>query len=252
MVITKIKNRFIAKFNKIIFEKFPLSVVENGEARERWLECQLKSLPDGIRILDAGAGELDKKKYCDHLEYVSQDFAQYDGVGDGNGLHMGTWDQSKIDIVCDIISMPIENDSFDAAICIEVLEHLPNPVAAITELVRILKPGGILIITAPFNSLTHFAPYHYCSGFNKYWYEEHFKKLGVSEVKISPHGNYHASVFQELGRVPSILDEYNLPPLSNVERWAQRILLSRLSKVANRDMDSHALACFGYNVVVRK
>src|SRR5512138_639710 len=67
--------------------------------RERWLEQTLKKIPSGCRILDAGAGELKYKKFCQHLNYVSQDFAQYDGKGDGAGLHRKNWDQSRLDIV---------------------------------------------------------------------------------------------------------------------------------------------------------
>jgi len=54
--------------------------------RESWLEKTLKQVPGGSRILDAGAGELKYKKFCQHLNYVSQDFAQYDVKGDGAGM----------------------------------------------------------------------------------------------------------------------------------------------------------------------
>ena len=36
------------------------------------------------------------------LDYVSQDFAQYDGEGDTIGLQTGTWDQAQLDIISDI------------------------------------------------------------------------------------------------------------------------------------------------------
>ena len=50
---------------------------------EKWLGKTLSQIPAGSRILDAGAGELKYKKFCAHLNYVSQDFGQYDGKGDG-------------------------------------------------------------------------------------------------------------------------------------------------------------------------
>ena len=121
-------------------------------------------MPAGSRILDAGAGELRYKPLCSHLEYVSQDFAQYNGQGDGVGLQMGNWDQTHLDIVCDITQIPEPDQSFDVIMCIEVFEHLPDPLAALREFNRLLKSGGWLIITAPFNSLTHFAPYHFYTG----------------------------------------------------------------------------------------
>ena len=59
--------------------------------------------------------------------------------------------------------------------CIEVFEHLPNPIDALVELNRVLKPGGKLILTAPFASLTHYSPYHYATGFNKYFLRVSFE-----------------------------------------------------------------------------
>ena len=39
----------------------------------------------------------------------------------------------------DITSIPIENDYFDAVMCVEVFEHLPNPIEALLKLNRVLK-----------------------------------------------------------------------------------------------------------------
>ena len=63
----------------------------NDEIRSNWVISELQSLPKGIKLLDAGAGELRFKQYCNHLEYISQDFGSYDGEGDGKGFQMGKW-----------------------------------------------------------------------------------------------------------------------------------------------------------------
>ena len=137
--------------------------MKNEQTREMWIEKTLKEIAKGQRILDAGAGQLKHKAFCSHLNYVSQDFAQYDGTGDGKGLQTDSWDTSKIDIVSDIIDIPEPNEAFDVIMCTEVFEHLVNPVLAIKEFARLLKPKGKMILTAPFCSLTHFAPYHFAS-----------------------------------------------------------------------------------------
>ena len=151
------------KISECFFKKnFPQDSYDMGinqQNREIWLEEALKKIPTGSRILDAGAGELRYKEFCEHLNYVSQDFAQYNGEGDSKGLQTGTWDQTKLDIISDITEIPELDDSFDAIMCVEVFEHLPDPTLAIKEFARLLKSGGTLIITAPFCSLTHFAPY---------------------------------------------------------------------------------------------
>ena len=155
-----------------------MAVGDHNQAdRDVWIEKQLKALNDGVRILDAGAGEQKYKKYCSHLDYVSQDFGQYDGVGDSKGLQTEKWDQRSLDIICDITKIPQPDRSFDAILCLEVLEHLPEPILAIKEFNRILKSGGKLILTAPFCSLTHYSPYHFYSGFNSYFYKKHLPEF---------------------------------------------------------------------------
>ena len=159
----------------------------NQEVREIWLQETLKKIPKDSRILDAGAGELKYKHFCSHLDYVSQDFAQYDGKGDGRGLHKGSWNQNSLDIISDITAIPEPDASFDAIICKDVFEHIPEPIKAIQEFARLLKRGGLLILTAPFCSLTHFAPYHFHTGFNRYFYEKHLpdKKEIIKTTKGS-------------------------------------------------------------------
>lgn len=113
----------------------------NDLTRQRWVSHTLQNLAKG-RILDVGAGELKNKPYCGHLEYVSQDFCQYNGFGDGAALQTQDWDTSGIDIVSDITDIPAENESFDYVVCTEVFEHIKYPVKALQEFYRLLKPGG--------------------------------------------------------------------------------------------------------------
>ena len=92
--------------------------------------------------MDAGAGQMRWKEDCRHLRYTSQDFDQYDGKGDEKGLQNGSWNTGRVDIVSDIIDIPVENASYDAVLCTEVLEHLPSPELAIKEFGRIVREGG--------------------------------------------------------------------------------------------------------------
>lgn len=54
-------------------------------------------------------------------------------------------DLSRMDVTC----LPFCDNSFDVVICSEVLEHIPDDAGAMTELVRILKPGKILAVSVP-------------------------------------------------------------------------------------------------------
>jgi SAM-dependent methyltransferase len=56
----------------------------------------------------------------------------------------------KPDIVGDIHDIPLESESVDAIFCIAVLEHVRNPLKAMEEMYRVLKPGGKILIYVPF------------------------------------------------------------------------------------------------------
>jgi SAM-dependent methyltransferase len=224
-----------------------LGINANEEARNTWLKQTLGSLPAGLRILDAGAGELRNKSLCVHLQYVSQDVCQYEGAGNAKGLHTGTWDTSRIDIVSDITSIPEADASFDAILCSEVFEHLTDPLKALDEFRRLLKPNGKLILTAPFSSLVHFAPYHFASGLSRYWYEHHLPMRGFAIVELQANGDWFAFARQELLRLPSMARRY--------KNWAWPlaygvVALGLLYFALGRPRRaSDDVACFGWHCV---
>lgn len=225
---------------------------KNQSRRREWVIKNLSEIPPGHRILDAGAGELKYKPYCSHLKYVSQDFGEYSGTGDGKGLQMGTWDQSRIDITSDILDIPEPDGSFDAILCIEVFEHLPEPSLAVKEFARLLKEGGGLILTAPFCSLTHFAPFHFHTGFNKYFYEKHLHENGFEILEIESNGNFFEYIAQELRRIKSTARKY-----CNIDIEAEDLakingVLPLLQELSDKDTSSNELLCFGYHVKAKK
>jgi len=221
------------------------------EVRVNWVIRQLKALPDGLRILDAGAGELRFKTHCSHLQYVAQDFGQYTGDGDGAALQTGKWDNTRLDIVSDITSIPVDDASFDAILCSEVFEHIPDAITAVREFWRILKPGGTLLITAPFNSLTHFAPYHFC-GYNRYWYMHHLPLMGLAIEEIEANGTWFAFVAQELRRSRLVSRMYASGLFGLITRIAAIPLLVLLTLLARYDRGSNELLCFGFMVRATK
>ena len=63
--------------------------------------------------------------------------------------------ETRPDIVASIDAMPLDDDAVDAFICRSVLEHVPSPERAVSEMLRVLKPGGQLLVTVP-----SIYPYH--------------------------------------------------------------------------------------------
>lgn len=222
---------------------------DNEANRAAFVEKALAELPKGLRILDAGAGELRNKPLCAHLDYVSQDFCQYDGVGDGKGLQTKQWQTGGIDVVSDITRIPLPDGSFDAVLCSEVLEHLPEPTRALDEFSRLLKPGGRLILTAPFNSLVHFAPYHYSTGFSRYWYEHHLPARGFRILTLVPNGDWFALLRQEAGRLGRAAREHGSRawPLAYAAGAAVALYFA-----VHKSRPATDWACFGWHCISLK
>lgn len=215
---------------------------------------EIKGIQGGLTLLDAGAGERIYKPYCGHLNYISQDFGEYDSAKKEEGFHPESWDSSRCDIISDIVDIPLDDESIDVVLCTEVFEHIKNPELAIKEFARLLKKGGgRLITTAPMYSLTHFAPYHYSTGFNKYWYKEVYSDYGFEILKMLPYGNYFECLIQELLRVKSVKDRYcdsSIAPSNDIRNVKN--MVRTLDEYSSHDQGSCEALCFGWLVVARK
>ncbi len=230
----------------------PVVGLANTSTREIWLEKVLCSIPDNARILDAGAGTQRYRKFCGRMQYVSQDFGEYDGKSTLEGLQNPDFNYGKLDIVSDITAIPEPDSSFDAVMCIEVLEHLPDPLPAIKEFSRLLKTGGTLILTAPFCSLTHMAPYHFVSGLNKFWFLKHLPAQQLQITELIANGNFFEYVAQEINRVPSMAARYSKTKPGILGLVGMYLVQRMLMRCSRADSESQEVLCFGYQVVAKK
>src|ERR1051325_9969732 len=96
-------------------------------------------LPPGTHLLDAGAGECVYKPYFEHCRYESVDL----GVGEA------AWNYGNLDHVSALDDLPMEDETYDAVLCTQVLEHLERPRASVKEFYRVLKQGGSPPLPAP-------------------------------------------------------------------------------------------------------
>lgn len=93
----------------------------------------------GLRVDGSRNNRIDKSrqwlwKYIEKVEYKI-----LDPVSDYNP-----------DIVGDIHNLPFADSSQEAIFCLAVLEHVENPIKAVSEMYRVLKPGGKIFIYVPF------------------------------------------------------------------------------------------------------
>lgn len=92
-------------------------------------------------------------------------------------------DTSKIDLFGTAYQIPVEDASFDSAVCTAVLEHLEEPELALRECYRVLKPEGVAIYSVPFIWHIHEEPRDFYR-FSKYGLQYLFEKVGFEVLEL--------------------------------------------------------------------
>ena len=104
------------------------------------------------RVVDLGCGTSPYK------EDILRQAEEYIGVDWQNSLHP----QTNVDVFADLTQkLPFEDEYADTVTSFQVMEHLPEPAFFLSECYRILKPGGMLLLTVPFMWHVHEAPHDY-------------------------------------------------------------------------------------------
>ncbi len=200
------------------------SINFNRLARDRWVASVARRLPEGTRLLDVGAGTCRYRSLCRHCTSTAPDVAQY------TGQHMGVtrqvWHYGQLDCVSDAASIPVEDSCFDAVLCTEVLEHVPEPIKVLHEIARILRPGGQAFISAPLGSGLHQQPYHFYGGFTPYFYRHFLDTVGLEVQTIMPNGRFFRLLLQEINRGVVIAIAHRPYPIYHPLRWLLRALVS--------------------------
>ena len=148
------------------------------------LYLHLRSLFDGIkqaalqahgRLLDIG---------CGNKPYQSL-FASR--VSEHIGCDVVQSDEQRVDIFCPANDIPLPDSSFDTVLCTQVIEHVADHQGVIKEAFRLLKNGGVLILSAPMYWPLHEEPYDFFR-FTKHGLAYLLEGAGFIRLEIVPNG----------------------------------------------------------------
>lgn len=126
---------FLKQFPRIYYSIWhffcPVLMIQNGPRKI------LKFVPKGSIVLDIGSGP----------ERLGAEFTNIDA-----------FPFPEVDIVADAKALPFKDFSVDGLVSESLLEHVPDAKVVANEMVRVLKPGGFLYVSAPFIHPFHASP----------------------------------------------------------------------------------------------
>lgn len=121
------------------------------------------------------------------------------------------------DILANAVHLPHPAEIFDAVICAEVLEHVPQPAAVVCEAHRVLRPGGTLLITAPFLYRIHADPHDHGRYTDHHW-RWLLGELGFTDIRIERHGHLPL-VLLDMFRLWALELTKEGRPRGRIRRW---------------------------------
>jgi SAM-dependent methyltransferase len=189
------------------------------------------------RLLDLGCGHV---PYYEMYRSLTTETICVDWE---NTLHKN----ELLDDVVDINKpLPMESDSFDTVLLMDVLEHIAHPLELVGEISRVLRPGGKLIVGVPFFYWLHEQPYDF------------FRYTEFALARLCESNALHVVSLEPYGGVPEILADVTgkcvcalgKAPGSAYVSVCQMILATRIVRSMSRR--TNRLFPFGYTLVARK
>jgi SAM-dependent methyltransferase len=158
------------------------------------------------RVLDVGAGQSPWRAWLPAT-------TSYQGIDVGYANEFGM-DSNRTDIVYyDGRGMPFGDATFDCVLCIEVLEHSEDPQLLISEIARVIKPAGTVLLTVPWSARLHHLPHDY-HRFTRVRLQDLFTQNGFGGIEIHERGNDIGAIANKL----TVLTIRLLRPPSSLRR----------------------------------
>ncbi len=179
-----------------------------------------------FRVLDAGAGKL---PYADLFGHVTYESADLD-------------DNPALDYRCDIADLPMPDDTYDLVFCSQTLEHVTDPVKVLTELRRVLKPGGQAWLSAPFFYEEHVKPHDFFR-YTRFGWRHLAGEAGFVVDDISWLEGYYGTLSYQLHTAYKAL-----PPRMRLTRLGMLALSRRFARAELAERRTGKGICKNYRV----
>ena len=189
--------RYVERFNDL---------VEENKPEQSWIRNRLEPFRgDGKVGLNLGCGNL--TDYGEGLNLTHVDLAEPGDRGPGGRKYEG----ATPDLVADVLNLPQKDESQDYLVAAHLLEHLVDPVVALQEWGRVLKPGGKLFLQVPDHEVlaTMLLDYTHVHAFTVASLTNLVKYLPKWKIGEVERGNAAREVRVVLEKVvPSYMEEY--------------------------------------------
>jgi SAM-dependent methyltransferase len=152
---------------------------------------------------------------------------------------------------------PIDDTSVEVVLATETIEHVPNPAEFLAQAFRVLRPGGSLVLTAPFAARWHFIPYDYWR-FTPAGFRRLLDEAGFGEVRVYARGNaVTVAAYKCLALVAALLLPQQTSGIKSLAFRAAGVCLLpafvTLGVVGNISLrDQGGDDCIGYTVIADK
>jgi SAM-dependent methyltransferase len=152
--------------------------------------------------------------------------------------------------IADLTDMPqVPSERYDSVVCHQVLEHVPSPHRAASELHRVLKPGGVLVLSVPHLSRQHELPHDYFR-FTPGGLRRLLADVGFEVEELGVFGGLLTFVHHQISTV--VLGAAALSRPTYLLAVAVNAPFSWLTAAVDRILDRRGLLANGVVAVVRK
>ena len=176
------------------------------------------------RLLEIGCGNKTKELL------VGEFVREYVGLDHPGTIH----DRTRADVLASAYETTLPDASFDCVLSTSVLEHLEEPAAALREALRVLKPGGVALYTAPLFWHLHEAPRDFYR-YTRYGLEHLFTSAGFEVLEIAPLSSFWLTFGSEWSYYLQHWRKGPLKPLVRLMVVANNLVFPALDRWLPRD-----------------